>query len=137
MPIRAVIVDDSPEFLRAAGSLLEQEGITVVGSATTGAEALRSAREHHPDVVLVDIGLGDESGFDVAEQLSRAMGRHPRVVLISAYPEQDLRDLIDASAAIGFVSKSQLSAEKIIEVFDGSDPDRDAEGGRTGRTRLG
>jgi DNA-binding NarL/FixJ family response regulator len=122
--LQAVIVDDSAEFLRAARILLESEGMTVVGTASTGAEALRSAEEHDPDVVLVDVGLGDESGFDVAERLSRAAGRRTRVVMISAHPEQDLRDLIDASPAIGFVPKSQLSADAIIGLLDDSDRGR-------------
>jgi DNA-binding NarL/FixJ family response regulator len=120
--VRAVIVDDSAEFLRAARSLLEREGITVVDSATTGAGALRCAQEHDPDVVLLDVGLGEESGFDVAELLSRATGRRTRVILISAFPEQDLRDLIQASPAIGFVPKSQLSANAITDLLDGARP---------------
>jgi DNA-binding NarL/FixJ family response regulator len=122
--LRAVIVDDSTEFLRAARSLLEREGINVVASAATGAEALRSAEEHDPDVVLVDVGLGQESGFDVAQRLSRATARHTRVVLISAHPEEDLIDLIEASPAIGFVAKSRLSAHAIVELLDGSDRGR-------------
>lgn len=122
MSLRVVIVDDSAEFLQVARSLLEREGITVVDSAMTGAEALRSAQEHDPDVVLLDVGLGEESGFDVAELLSRATGRRTRVILISARPEQDLRDLIEASPAIGFVPKSQLSANAITNLLDGSRP---------------
>jgi DNA-binding NarL/FixJ family response regulator len=133
--LRAVIVDDSTQFLRAARSLLEREGITVVASASTGAEALRSAEEYDPDVVLVDVGLGAESGFDVAERLSRATGRRRRVVLISAHREQDLRELIDASPAIGFVPKSQLSARAIIELLGGSDGGRPAGPGRTDAPR--
>jgi DNA-binding NarL/FixJ family response regulator len=121
MSLRAVIIDDSAEFLRAARSLLEREGITVVDSATTGAEAVRCAQEHDPDVVLLDIGLGEESGFDVAELLSQATGRRTRVILISAGQERDLRDLIDASPAIGFVPKSRLSANAIIELLNGTE----------------
>jgi DNA-binding NarL/FixJ family response regulator len=121
MSLRAVIVDDSDEFVLAARALLERGGITVVASASTGAEALRSVAEHEPDVVLVDIGLGTESGFDVAERLSAATNGRRRVVLISARAEQDLRDLIDASPAIGFVSKSRLTAQAIVELLgDGS-----------------
>lgn len=129
MALRAVIVDDSTEFLRAARSLLEREGITVVGSATTGAEALSCAEMHDPDVVLVDVGLGDESGFEVAEQLIRATGRRTRVILISAHPEQDLIDLIAASPATGFVPKVRLSANAIIELLGGSEPDGENDGG--------
>ena len=120
MSLRAVIVDDSAEFLRVARSALEREGITVVDSAMTGAEALRCVQEHDPDVVLLDVGLGDESGFDVAERLSRAPGARTPVILISARPEQDLRELVDASPAIGFVPKALLSADTITDLLDGS-----------------
>ena len=120
MSLRAIIVDDSVEFLRIARSLLEREGITVVDSVQTGAGALRSAQEHNPDVVLLDVGLGEESGFDVAERLSQASGARIRVILISARSEQDLREFIDASPAIGFVPKAQLSANAITDLLDGS-----------------
>jgi len=120
MSLRAVIVDDSVEFLRVARSMLEREGITVVDSAQNGAEALRSAREHNPDVVLLDVGLGEESGFDVAERLSQASDARVPVILISARPEEDLREFIDASPAIGFVPKAQLSADAITKLLDGS-----------------
>lgn len=127
--VRAVIVDDNAEFLWAARSLLEREGITVVGVASTGADAIRSAQEHDPDVVLVDIRLGDESGFDVAERLSPVTGRRWRVVLISAHPQQELEDLIDKSPAIGFVPKMLLSANAVIELL--------GRGDRTGQDPVG
>jgi two-component system, NarL family, nitrate/nitrite response regulator NarL len=123
MTLRALIVDDNVEFLTTARRLLEREGIAVVGVATTGLEALRQAKEHNPDVVLVDVDLGDESGFDLAERLSPASRRRRPVVLISAYPEEDLVDLIDASAAIGFVSKPRLSAQAITDLLDEGQPD--------------
>jgi CheY-like chemotaxis protein len=131
MSLRAVIVDDNAEFLETARSLLEREGITVVGTASTGAEALRSAEQHDPDVVLVDVGLGDESGFDVAERLNRAAGQRRPVVLISARAEEDLVDLIEASPAIGFVPKSRLSAGAIINLLHPGDPS-EAAGSRLG-----
>jgi two-component system, NarL family, nitrate/nitrite response regulator NarL len=120
MSLRVVIVDDSVEFLRIARSMLEREGITVVDSAQTGAEAIRSAQEHQPDVVLLDVGLGEESGFDVAERLSQASDARIRVILISARSEQDLKEFIDASPAIGFVPKAELSADAINHLLDGS-----------------
>ena len=84
---------------------------------STGAEALRASEEQHLDVILVDVDLGEESGFDVTERLYSESGDHRPVILISAYPEQDLEDLVSASPAIGFVSKAQLSAEAIANVL--------------------
>ena len=70
--MRCLIVDDSACFVAAARGLLERQGFTVVGVASTGAEALRCFEELRPDVTLVDLELAGESGFDVAEQLHRA-----------------------------------------------------------------
>jgi DNA-binding NarL/FixJ family response regulator len=118
MALRLLIVDDSNQFRAAARALLAREGLDVVGTASTGAEAIESARELRPDVALVDIDLGDESGIDVARELTRVAGSESvRVVLISAYPEEDWRDLIHGSPAVGFLSKSRLSARAIRDVL--------------------
>ena len=68
--LRCVIVDDNPGFLDAAANFLGHHGITVVGVASTIAEALICVGQLRPDVTVVDINLGDESGFDLAEQLA-------------------------------------------------------------------
>jgi DNA-binding NarL/FixJ family response regulator len=113
--LRVLIVDDSRHFLDAARGVLEQDGITVVGVASTSAEALQLARELRPDGILVDVDLGDESGLDLAREL--ASSDAAPVVLISAYPESELADLIAASPAVGFVSKSELSASAISDLI--------------------
>jgi len=113
--MRIVIVDDSSHFLRAARNALRQEGADVVGSASTIQEALQLAEELRPDVILVDVDLGEESGFDLAERLTAAGAAN--VVLISAYPEAELADLIAASPALGFVAKSELSARAVSDVL--------------------
>ena len=84
--------------------------MTVVGVAANGAEALRQARELSPDVALVDISLGAESGFDVGRQITPHVGR---VILISSHDEDDYAELIADSPAVGFLSKAQLSADAI------------------------
>jgi two-component system, NarL family, nitrate/nitrite response regulator NarL len=117
---RCLIVDDNPTFLEAATMLLEREGLTVVGVASTSAEALSRSRELDPDVVLVDIALGGESGFDLARRLAEAGGDVPTVILISTHAEADFADLIKATPAAGFVSKSELSAKAIRRLAGGS-----------------
>ena len=119
MALRSLIVDDSTHFLTAARDLLEREGMEVVAVASSCAEAVRLASELHPDVALVDIDLGDESGLDVARALAAADGGRARVLLISAYPECDFTDLVAASPAVGFLSKAQLSAARIEEILRG------------------
>ncbi|MEY2403577.1 MAG: hypothetical protein QOD38_1128 [Acidimicrobiaceae bacterium] len=119
-----LIVDDNLQFLAVARRLLEGEGMNVVGVASTSADALRYANELHPDVALVDVDLGEESGFDLARQLTEG-GKGRRVILISAYPAQDLEDLIEMSPAAGFLPKSQLSARAILDLLASTD-DHDA-----------
>jgi CheY-like chemotaxis protein len=113
--LRILIVDDSRHFLDAARDVLEQDGITVVGVASTSAEALQLAGELRPDGILVDIDLGDESGLDLTREL--ASSRAAPVVLISAYPESDLSDLIAGSPAVGFLSKADLSAGAVTSLL--------------------
>ena len=114
MPLRCLLVDDNAAFLEAASLLLEREGVTVVGVAPSIAEALRQARALRPDVILVDIGLGEESGFDLARLLAQdGRGGGAEVILISTGAEADYRELIDESPAAGFLAKSELSAREI------------------------
>jgi two-component system, NarL family, nitrate/nitrite response regulator NarL len=118
MPLRCLIVDDSPRFLDAARSLLERQGITVVGSASNSAEALQRATELRPDVILIDIDLGGESGFELARQLLREAGKsRSAVILISTHCEQDYAELIAASPALGFLPKAAVSAGAIQELL--------------------
>ena len=118
MALRCLIVDDSPWFLEAARGLLEREGIVVVGAATNGDDAVRRAVELRPDICLVDIDLGGQSGFDVVRRLHREADLAPSVViLISTHAEQDYADLIAASPAAGFLPKTSLSAGAIRDLL--------------------
>ena len=116
--LRCLIVDDSPRFLDAARGLLERQGVAVVGVASTGAEALRRAGELRPDVTLVDIDLGGESGLELARRLRDQDGPVP-VILISTHAEQDYAELIAASPAIGFLPKTALSVDAIRDLLAG------------------
>jgi DNA-binding NarL/FixJ family response regulator len=114
MGLRCLIVDDSAGFLQAASAFLEQEGITVVGVASTGEEAVRRVRELCPDVTLVDIDLCGASGLDLARNLTNACGGAAgSVILISAHSGEEFADLIGACPAAGFLSKAALSADAI------------------------
>ncbi|TFV61603.1 response regulator [Mycobacterium sp. PS03-16] len=118
--MRCLIVDDSADFRDAAGAMLGRAGFDVVAVAATGADAVRLARELEPDLALVDIDLGGESGFDVAEALVAAdLPTIPAVILISTYAEQDLAEMIAVSPAVGFVSKFALSGTAIRDLLDG------------------
>jgi CheY-like chemotaxis protein len=116
MPLRCLLVDDSDAFLETASLLLEREGLTVVGVALSIAEALQQARALRPDLILVDIGLGSESGFTLARLLARD-GQGADVILISAGAEADYAELIAESPAAGFLAKSELSASRIGRIL--------------------
>jgi DNA-binding NarL/FixJ family response regulator len=122
MPLRCLLVDDNDAFLETARVLLEREGIQVAGMASNIAGALRQVRALRPDIILVDIGLGEESGFELARLLAAdgQGGQRVRadVILISAQAETDYTDLIAESPAAGFLPKSALSAERISQILN-------------------
>ena len=96
-------------------ALLVEQGLDVVGGAGSAADAHRQIAELRPDVALIDIDLGGESGFELARKL-RVEPRDaatPHVILISTHDEAEYADLIEASPAIGFLAKSDLSAASI------------------------
>jgi DNA-binding NarL/FixJ family response regulator len=111
---RCVIVDDSTDFASAASRLLEQDGILVVGVASNGSQALRCLRELSPDVMLVDVDLGAENGFELTEQLHRAgLPMPPPLILISTHHSEDFAELIASSPAEGFIGKVGLTGGAI------------------------
>jgi CheY-like chemotaxis protein len=118
MPLRCLLVDDNETFLKTASLLLEREGVTVMGVASSIAGALRQARALRPDVILVDIGLGDESGFELARLLAQnGQGGGAEVILISTGAEADYAELIAESPAAGFLAKVELSARGISRIL--------------------
>ena len=115
--MRCLLVDDNTAFLEAARILLDREGVTVAGTASTSAEALRQASTLRPDVVLVDIALGSENGFDLARRLTGGAGYGTAVIMISSAAESDYADLIAESRAAGFLPKAELSAAGIRRIL--------------------
>jgi len=125
MPLRCLLVDDSTRFLEAARAMLEHDGVEVVGVASTPEEAIASVSQLDPDVVIVDIALGRDSGFELARRLDReAHGTSRHVVLISTHTREDFAELIAVSPAAGFVSKSELSGRAIRALMRGRDQPR-------------
>jgi DNA-binding NarL/FixJ family response regulator len=110
VPLRCLIVDDNASFLGAATALLEMQGLHIVGVAQTVSEGLQRVLELEPDVILVDIDLGGESGLDFVRVLADGRCRAPfDAILISTRQEEDYADLIAQSPARGFIAKSELS----------------------------
>jgi CheY-like chemotaxis protein len=112
-----VIVDDDQSFIKVAQAVLEQDGVTVAGAASSCAEAVQRAKALRPDVVLIDIRLGEESGFDVARQLA-GNGQAATLIMISTHAREDYADLIAESPAAGFLPKAELSAAAIRRILE-------------------
>ena len=115
--MRCLIVDDNSLFLKGAADLLGREGLDVVGVAQDSAEAIRLVTELRPDVMLVDIDLGDEDGFELTQRV-HAVSPASKVILVSTHAEEDLAHLIDQSPALGFIAKTGLSAQAIRDTLE-------------------
>jgi CheY-like chemotaxis protein len=116
-----VVVDDDQSFADVARALLERQGERVLGVAYTSAEAVKQVAELRPDIVLVDMALGDECGLELAQLLApRGCTEAPLVILISAYSPCDVAELVAASPAAGFLPKSDLSSDAIREIVASS-----------------
>jgi CheY-like chemotaxis protein len=112
--VRCLLVDDNSAFIETARLLLAREGVVVAGVASSIAEALRQVSALRPDVVLIDIALGDENGFDLARRLAGSgTGDDVSVIMISTRAGADYADMVAESPAAGFLPKDELSAEAI------------------------
>jgi DNA-binding NarL/FixJ family response regulator len=119
--LRCVIVDDDPRYTAIATKLLQRGGISIIGTASTIAEAVQRIEELRPDITLVDVNLGGESGLHLAMKLHQANSHAGlKIILTSAQSEQDFADLIAASPAVGFVPKDDLSPAAIHELLAAS-----------------
>jgi DNA-binding NarL/FixJ family response regulator len=103
-----LIVDDHASFRLQARALLETQGFEVVGEAPDGLAAVELAGLLRPEIVLLDIGLPDLDGFEVARQLA-ADGAGPAVVLTSSREAAAYGPRLASSPAVGFIAKDQLS----------------------------
>jgi DNA-binding NarL/FixJ family response regulator len=110
-----LVVDDHATFRASVRRLLELDGFRVVAEAPDARTALQLVRELEPELVLLDVGLPDRSGFDVARELA---GGRTRVVLISSRAQADLGGRVRESGALGFISKERLSREAILTLLD-------------------
>jgi DNA-binding NarL/FixJ family response regulator len=116
--LRCLIVDDNEQFVVSASRLLETQGLEIAGKASTSAEAAELVPRLKPDVVLVDVHLGDEDGLQLARRLAATSAG--RVIMISTDREAELADLCASTGAVGFLHKTALSA-RAIRVLVGQD----------------
>lgn len=117
--LRVLIVDDHPAVRQGLGVLLEPEGIIVCAEADGRAEALAACRQHRPDVVLVDLSLGDEDGATLLADL-RDLGLLP--IVYSMHEDGGHVKRAFAAGALGYVTKREVHrvlVQAIVEVAAG------------------
>jgi DNA-binding NarL/FixJ family response regulator len=107
VPRSVLIVDDDAEFRALARRMIVALGLDVVGEAESAAKAAASADALRPDAILVDVGLPDGCGIDLARELS-ARPWAPSVVLVSSDPDAAPRPGADGSPVLPFVPKAEL-----------------------------
>ena len=107
MATTVLIVDDHPSFRSSARTLLEDEGYEVVGEAENGAAALDAVERLHPDLMLLDVQLPDQNGFEVAARLQG--NGSPDIVLVSSRDAADFGTMVSECGALGFIPKAELS----------------------------
>ena len=119
--IRALIADDHQEMLAALVSVLEDDPrFSVVGTATTGADALRIATEVHPDVALLDVHM--PGGGTAAAEALAALPRPPTVVAISAQSGPGVVEDMVRAGAVGYLTKGRVGdalPDLLVRCLDG------------------
>jgi len=113
-----LIVDDHASFRDAARAMLEGDGFEVVGESEDAAGALAAAERLRPSIVLLDIGLPDGDGFEVAERLASS-DDPPIVILVSSREVAWYRRRLAESPARGFIAKGDLSGDAVEALVAG------------------
>ena len=119
--IRVLIVDDHPIICKGIRDLLAPAvGITVVGEAHTGAEALQKIEELKPDVVLLDMKLPDMSGVEIIKRAYK-IGSNSRILGLSGYNDREFISQLLTYGASGYLLKDEMP-EEIVEAVRGVAP---------------
>jgi two-component system response regulator AlgR len=113
--VRVLVVDDQEPFRVAMRIVVEEtDGFVVVGSATTGEEALVASAELVPDLVLMDVNLPGIDGIEATRRLVSGPDG-PVVVLLSTYDE-DQFDLAGCGAA-AYVAKATFGPDRLASAW--------------------
>ena len=105
MPIRILLVDDSPEFLRALSRFLSSDPeIQIVNHAFSAQDALEKMTQSPVDLVLMDIAMPGTNGLEATRWI-KAQANAPRVLVLTLYDSDEYRTEADLVCADGFVSK--------------------------------
>ena len=106
-PIKVLIIDDHAVLRTALGLVLSShDGMSLVGEAGTSEEAISLAKEKQPDIILLDVDLGDESGLDLLPEL-RSVSANSRVIMLTGVREVSIHQKAVERGALGIVRKDK------------------------------
>ena len=123
MSTRVLLADDHAMIRDGLRIFLEREGFTVIAEASDGAEAVRHAAQHSPDLAIVDIGMPVLNGLDAAVEIVR-VSPETKVILLTMHAEDEYATTAFKCGVSGYVLKTQLTTELVRAV-------REVEQGRT------
>jgi len=109
-PVRIVLVDDSADFLEALYAMLEPfSSLEIIGTGSSGAEAVDLVMNLHPDLVLMDVNMPEVNGIDAARTIAHS-SPHTRILLMSSDDSLEMRERCRRSMADGFIAKRVLAS---------------------------
>jgi CheY-like chemotaxis protein len=118
MPCRVLVVDDDAAFRELASDLLGKLGLDVAGAAGTFGDGAAAAEALRPDAALVDVGLPDGDGLELAQRLA-ALPWSPRVVITSSDADAVTDDAARALGAVAFLPKTELADGRLRPLLTG------------------
>jgi DNA-binding NarL/FixJ family response regulator len=113
--LRVVLADDHHFFREGLRDMLESAGVSVVGEAKDGAEAVVLAGKLEPDLIVLDLDMSDTPGAEALRQIATTCPRARMVVLTATLEETDVLDALDAGAC-GYILKSTPADELIDSI---------------------
>lgn len=103
--LKAIVVDDHPFIRSSVKMLLKQENFDVVAEADNGADAVQMAREHAPDLIVLDIGMPKLDGLEVISRIS-SLGLSSKILVLTSQSAQFYSMRCMKAGAAGFISKT-------------------------------
>ncbi len=101
---KVLVVDDHPFIRAAVKNLLSQDGLDIVGGASTGQDAITLAHELDPALIVLDLGLPDLDGFEVLHRLASL--KHTKVLVLSTQLPEQFAIRCKLAGAAGYVCKT-------------------------------